>query len=425
MSSDWYYTHDGATHGPFSEKEIKKRAARQMLLESDLVWPAGREQKDAAPANVVFDFAPLPSVVSPIPDWLADVAEVERKGPLPGVLPTDEIPEWLEDLRLWVGLDVYAPGKHTSSEMTGSAPTNPALSGAIPDWLENWTTPERPKAPSQTEAAPVPCDMPAPSSQPTQPAVPLAPPVAKQEFAPAKTEPPVSPPAQPAIVAKQETSPDKAVPPVAPLTQTAIPPVPPIAKQEPSPVQTVPPVSPPTQPAKTVPSTPLLEKADKKFIPKSIAPKPPIVVPAQLPTASSAPAITPATTNSLADKIFQMSGFDMETGQILDADKFRKWKQQQAQIASANQPAVSNASLIEIFRKARTAIETWIDDDANRLCIMQAEIAEIGRKPEIQNILNEYDGYGKEMRDKLLRHLGFMVQNRRKYYQAVEGRLAR
>ena len=111
----------------------------------------------------------------------------------------------------------------------------------------------------------------------------------------------------------------------------------------------------------------------------------------------------------------------METGQILDPEKFRKWKQQQASSTTAGQPAVSNGGLLEVFRKGRFAIESWVDDPANRACVMKADIEEIKQRPEMQAILREYAKFGEAMHDKLLRHLGFVVENRRKYAAAVEG----
>jgi hypothetical protein len=53
---------------------------------------------------------------------------------------------------------------------------------------------------------------------------------------------------------------------------------------------------------------------------------------------------------------------------------------------------------------------------------MQTDPEEIKQRPEIQLILREYANYGKGIQEKLLRHLDFMVENRRKYYEAVEER---
>ena len=92
------------------------------------------------------------------------------------------------------------------------------------------------------------------------------------------------------------------------------------------------------------------------------------------------------------------------------------------QLPPGGQSAFSNASVLEVFRKARTAIEGWIDDDVNRACVMEAKMDEIKGKPEIQAVLQKYGVYGQAMQEKLLRHLEFMVENRRKYYLAVAGR---
>jgi len=121
------------------------------------------------------------------------------------------------------------------------------------------------------------------------------------------------------------------------------------------------------------------------------------------------------------DTVLQASGLDLQTGRVVDTEKFHRWKKQHAQSASVGRP-VSNASLFETFRKARTSVEGWVDEESNRLCILESNPEEIKRKPEIQAILNEYAGYGLEMREKLLRHLEFMIENRRKYYKALEER---
>ena len=228
-----------------------------------------------------------------MPDWLADVVQAESKGPLPGPLPSNEIPKWLldrlEDLRLWIGLEVHIPAAPT----TDSAPLNSGQPGDVPDWLQGWLTPETPIV-----------------SLPPSPTMPVA---------------------------------------------LRVPPV--------------------------------------------------------------------ASTNPLVEKIRQLSGFDLETGQILDPVKFAKWKQQQTQSGTAGQPAVSNASLLEVFRKGRSAIEAWVDDDKNRSSVMHAVADEIKTNQEIQAILHQYMNYGKGLQEKLLRHLEFMVENRRNYYKAVAGPL--
>ena len=123
-----------------------------------------------------------------------------------------------------------------------------------------------------------------------------------------------------------------------------------------------------------------------------------------------------------AEQMLEVSGFDSETSQIVDEAKFRQWKQKQAQSSAANQPVVSNASLFEVFRRGRTAIEAWVDDEANRLCVLHGEPDEIQRNREVQAILAAYANSGLDIQEKLLLHLKFMVNNRRKYYRALAER---
>ena len=359
MSGQWYYSHDGETHGPFSEEEIQDRVAQRLLLESDSVWPAGREKKDAAPATAVFDFSQVSAPVSPMPDWLTDVAAGQTTGPVPSLEPTDEIPEWLEDMRLWVGLDLYTSAQ---DELTSSSTST----GEVPDWLESWLTPQGPEQAQPPQMAPAP---------PVGPTVHVS-------------APPTSAPAQPSV------------PPSVFVASPATP---------------APPVAPSVLAPPPIPGSPVLAKTQvPAAAPAPSATPPPATIPSQPQTKPAAPKpVTP-----LVEKTLDASGFDLETGRILDQEKFRKWKQQLA-LSSAGQPAVSNSSLFEMFRKARTAVEAWVDDEDNRACIMKTELEEIRRKPEIQVILHEYANYGQAMQEKLLRHLEFMVENRRKYYNAI------
>ena len=96
MIGQWYYLHDGVTHGPFSEEEIKDRAARKMLSASDLLWQGASGQKDAVPAARVLDFSQFRQEGSPMPDWLADVGKGETKGPVITPVPSKDVPDWLE-----------------------------------------------------------------------------------------------------------------------------------------------------------------------------------------------------------------------------------------------------------------------------------------------------------------------------------------
>jgi hypothetical protein len=116
------------------------------------------------------------------------------------------------------------------------------------------------------------------------------------------------------------------------------------------------------------------------------------------------------------DKTVRETGFDPRTGRIVDPGKFQEWKTAARPVVA--QPGLTNASIFEVFRKARTAIENWVDEDGNQPLIQQGDLAAIKGHPAVEAILGRYAGYGKEMVQKLTRHLEFMVDNRRRYYLA-------
>jgi hypothetical protein len=324
MRSQWYYSRDSAVDGPFSDDQMKDLIKQRLLRESDFVWRQGRSAHEAVAANEVFEFGAT-MAEGQLPDWLADVG-TDGSGPMPALISepqsNHENPEWLEDLRLWVGLESFVrtdQDENVPTEVTLSAPTN---AEGIPDWLQGW------KAREETKPAPTP--VPEPVAPPlAMPVAPLAMPVASTSGKPADQIP-------------------LAMPIAAPIAQA-----PPSA-----------PVAPPEK--------------------------------------------------SAAEKMREESGYDADTGRILDPVKFRRW-QQQARVTSS----VSNASFLEVFRKARLAIEAWVDDDRNRAHVLHADENEIRSDQEIQAILQDAGRFGKDLQDKLLHHLRFMLHNRRKYYLAL------
>jgi len=267
MSQSWFYQHAGETHGPVSSEQIRELAQKKLLEAHDLIWPEGGNPEGAIPADAALDFSvfpgsapatsaahaeeptpapppPAPSKPRPgrVPDWLDDVAAVEKASPKSraAVTAAPSAPDYLEDLRLWVGLDTVRGGR-------------PAV------------------------------------MSPSKPSVPLAKPVSE-------------------------------------------------------------------------------------------------------------------------------TGFDPQTGRILDPEKFKKWQQQRP---AGLQSGVTNGSMLEAFRKARIMLETWIDDDKNRLRITHGDVQEIKEHKEIQAILGRFSQYGSTMTAKLERHVEFLVENRRKYYRAA------
>ena len=122
------------------------------------------------------------------------------------------------------------------------------------------------------------------------------------------------------------------------------------------------PVVPAIGPAILPPAKPRIDAPPLPNLPKPVAS--PVATPAtEVPQVLKVPQPPPKKPEPVvqeraktpAEQMLEVSGFDSETGQILHADKFRRWKQQQATASAASaasQPVVSNASLLEVSARA-------------------------------------------------------------------------
>jgi hypothetical protein len=112
------------------------------------------------------------------------------------------------------------------------------------------------------------------------------------------------------------------------------------------------------------------------------------------------------------------TGFDPETGQVLDAAKYKQWQRDSKIFKNPPlSPAQTAApSIQEVYRKARVTIDHWVDLDRNRKLILTGDMAAIRADPDIQRFLTAHAKFGQDMLYKLWQHLEFMVENRRKYY---------
>src|SRR5262249_50250204 len=138
------------------------------------------------------------------------------------------------------------------------------------------------------------------------------------------------------------------------------------------------PVSPSAKPLRPKTAVPVASPVDPALPPpqaKPVAP-PPQVSDKAKPT-PVAPAKADASkarraTDLVAEQAVKESGFDPRTGRIADADRFAQWKQQKAK---AEAPATyTNAGLMEVFRKARTQIETWLDEEEMRPLVLALDL---------------------------------------------------
>ncbi len=96
MIDRWYYTHNGQTLGPVPAARLRQMAADGRLCPNDLIWPQGRQQSEAVPAQAALDFSSQAVPAAPLtnkPDWLDDIRSLTKSEKKPAQ------PDWLEDVR--------------------------------------------------------------------------------------------------------------------------------------------------------------------------------------------------------------------------------------------------------------------------------------------------------------------------------------
>jgi len=142
------------------------------------------------------------------------------------------------------------------------------------------------------------------------------------------------------------------------------------------------------------------------------SPVPTVVTPAN----ASAPVAPPVATTEPRSTVIRLMGFDTQTGEILDPERFKEWKNEQRNQRGALGQTAKTIQVI--FEEARRAVEGWVDEDHNRELIMKGDWGVIHKDANLHNCLSPYRNYGPAMLEKLWHHLRFMVENRRKFYAA-------
>jgi PPM family protein phosphatase len=61
MIDRWYYLHAGQTLGPVTAAQLRQLAAVGQLEPADLIWPEGKDSKQAVPAQAAIDFSSPPA----------------------------------------------------------------------------------------------------------------------------------------------------------------------------------------------------------------------------------------------------------------------------------------------------------------------------------------------------------------------------
>jgi hypothetical protein len=355
--------------------ELKRRATAGMLQPEDLLWPEDGDRAQAIAAGAALDFSDLRPASPVLPHWLSDVQEPrsaigdaplpDRRGAVGRVERMPDIgPGPPSDRRAAVGRvehmpDIGPPLSQGRREEVGRVERMPDIGSAPP--------PDRREAVGRIERMP---DLPArltfsPSAG-GQAAEPVAP-------------PPVLPPARVEDIRVTETL----LPAPAPA-ESAAPPAPAPVLSRPS-----------TVPARPSPPRPSGAKQAK-------AHPPPPKVPGTI-----APAASPEST-----------GFDPETGQILDPERFREWQRSQTEDRQRELRARATTSAHEVFLEARKVLQRWVDADANEALVRSGDLAAIQGDPAVQQLVLSYERYGEAMLEKLWQHLELLVDNRRKFLAA-------
>jgi tetratricopeptide (TPR) repeat protein len=98
MFDRWYYTHAGQTLGPVTTEQLRQLAGSGRLVPDDLIWPEGRKQSEALPAQASIDFQTTSAPIEKKPAWLDDLRAAAQADP--GQKPANPAkPVWLNTVR--------------------------------------------------------------------------------------------------------------------------------------------------------------------------------------------------------------------------------------------------------------------------------------------------------------------------------------
>jgi len=130
------------------------------------------------------------------------------------------------------------------------------------------------------------------------------------------------------------------------------------------------------------------------------------------------PTNAPAPVQPAAPPGPECSGYNPETGEILDPAAyalFQKAEAQRRQDEWEKQPSVSVA---EAFIEAHRVLQEWVDAAANRALVTRGDMEPIRQCPAVKELLRRYENYGPVMQERLWKRLAVLVDNRQKFHKA-------
>ncbi len=101
---------------------------------------------------------------------------------------------------------------------------------------------------------------------------------------------------------------------------------------------------------------------------------------------------------------------------------YNRWQKAEAQHRQEELRRQPTLFVAEAFINAQRAIQEWVDDDANKPLVVSGDLEVIYRSASVQEILRRFEGYGPPMREKLRKRLAFLVDNRKKFHKAFQGK---
>jgi hypothetical protein len=138
--------------------------------------------------------------------------------------------------------------------------------------------------------------------------------------------------------------------------------------------------------------------------------------------AEAAPLPPPAPAPPPAAEGQGQTGLDPATGQILDPALFERWLRQQSLQRQKELASRPTATIEELFEQARRELERWVDLEENKPLILSGDLEALRQDARLRAILRPYECWGAAMTARLLRYLEFLVENRRRFYQAYTPR---
>jgi hypothetical protein len=150
------------------------------------------------------------------------------------------------------------------------------------------------------------------------------------------------------------------------------------------------------------------------------APEPAPAVPVAVALAIPVPPALPVSTEQPVPQSAE-AGLDPQTGRIVDPARFARWQREQARRRQEELAARPTATLAEVYLQAKRELERWIDREQNRDRIVAGDLEALCRDRALLALLEPYRCWGPGLMAKLLQHLAFLLDNRRRFYATGRG----